>query len=100
MMTSKISQKFHKNTKTWYLENETLFFLQIKKFINYTSSATLWQRIKKTTKKQNKKQKQQQQQQNQPCSGLGILKYYICIMSLFEAFDQKIWSYTYIVCYK
>ena len=55
---------------------------------------------KKKTKKQNKKQKQQQQQQNQPCSGLGILKYYICIMSLFEAFDQKIWSYTYIVCYK
>ena len=27
-------------------ENETLFFLQIKKIINYTSSATLWwQRI-------------------------------------------------------
>ena len=32
------------NLKSRYLENET-FFLQIKKFINYSSSATLWQRI-------------------------------------------------------
>ena len=27
------------------LENETLFFLQMKNFINYTSRATLWQKI-------------------------------------------------------
>ena len=31
--------------KSRRLENETLFFLQIKKFFNYTSSAALWQRI-------------------------------------------------------
>ena len=30
-----------KTQKSRYLENETLFFLQIKKFINYTSMATL-----------------------------------------------------------
>ena len=29
--------------KSRYLENEILFFLQIKKFINYASRATLWQ---------------------------------------------------------
>ena len=29
--------------KSRYLENKT-FFLQIKKFINYTSRATLWQK--------------------------------------------------------
>ena len=28
-----------------YLKNEKLFFLQIKKFVNYTSRATLWQKI-------------------------------------------------------
>ena len=46
MMTSQIlnSAGFTKTQKSWYLENET-FFLQIKKFINYTSSAALWQRI-------------------------------------------------------
>ena len=35
-------------TKTWksrYLENKTWFFLQIKEFINYTSSDTFWQKI-------------------------------------------------------
>ena len=32
---------FHKTQKSRYFENETLFFHQIKKFINYTSSATL-----------------------------------------------------------
>ena len=37
-----ISQK-HKQSK--YLENEKLFSLQIKKFINNTSGATLWQKI-------------------------------------------------------
>ena len=34
---------FTKTQKPQYLENETLFFLQIKKFITYTSSATSWQ---------------------------------------------------------
>ena len=43
MMTPQIlkSAGFTKTRKSWYLENETLFFLQIKKFINYTSSAAL-----------------------------------------------------------
>ena len=32
----------HKNTKkSRYFDNETLFFLQIKKFINYTPRVTL-----------------------------------------------------------
>ena len=41
-MTSQIlkSVGFTKTQKSQYLENET-FFLQIKKFINYISSATL-----------------------------------------------------------
>ena len=34
-----------KTEKFRYLENKTLLFLQIKKFINYTSRATLWQKI-------------------------------------------------------
>ena len=43
MMTSQIlkSAGFTKTQKSQYLENETLFFLQIKKIINYTSSAVL-----------------------------------------------------------
>ena len=43
MITSQILKfaGFTKTQKSRYLENETLFFLQIKKFINYTSSATL-----------------------------------------------------------
>ena len=47
MMTSQIlkSAGFTKTQKSWYLENETLIFLKIKKFINYTSSAALWQKI-------------------------------------------------------
>ena len=47
MMTSQIlkSAGFAKTQKSRYLENETLFFLQIKKIINYTSSAALWERI-------------------------------------------------------
>ena len=47
MMTSQIlkSVDFKKNQKSRYLENETLFLFQIKKFINYTSRATLWQKI-------------------------------------------------------
>ena len=47
MMTSQIlkSVGFTKTQKSWYLQNETLFFIQIKKFINYESSAPLWQRI-------------------------------------------------------
>ena len=46
MMTSYILQllDFTKTQKSKYLENET-FFLQMKKFINYTSRATLWQKI-------------------------------------------------------
>ena len=35
---------FTKTQKCRYLENETLFFLQTKKFINYISRATLWQK--------------------------------------------------------
>ena len=45
-MTSEILKfvDFTKTQKFRYLENET-FFLQIKKIINYTSRATLWQKI-------------------------------------------------------
>ena len=45
MMTSQIlkSVDFTKTQKSWYLENEALFFLHIKKFINYILRATLWQ---------------------------------------------------------
>ena len=47
MMTSQVlkSARFTKAQKSQSLENETLFFRQIKKFINYTSSAALWQGI-------------------------------------------------------
>ena len=50
MMTSQILKflNFRKTLKSRYLENETLFFLQIKKLINYTSRATLWQKKKNT----------------------------------------------------
>ena len=46
MMTSQILKfvDFKETQKSRYLENETLFILQIKKFINYTSRATLWQK--------------------------------------------------------
>ena len=42
MLTSHIlkSGDFTKTQKSRYLENETLFFFQIKKLINYTSRAT------------------------------------------------------------
>ena len=45
-MTSHIlrSVDFTKLQKPSYLENKT-FSLQIKKFINYTSKATLWEKI-------------------------------------------------------
>ena len=45
MITSQIlkSAGFTKTQKSRYLENKTLFFPQIKKFINYTLSANLWQ---------------------------------------------------------
>ena len=45
MMTSQIveSVDFIKTQKSRYLENE-IFFLQIKKFINYLSRVTLWQK--------------------------------------------------------
>ena len=39
------SMDFIKTQKCRYLENETLFFLKIKKFIDYTSRATLLQKI-------------------------------------------------------
>ena len=47
MMTSQIlkSAGLTKIQKSRYLKNKTLFFLQIRKFINYTSSAALQQRI-------------------------------------------------------
>ena len=47
MMTSQIlnSVDFTKTEKSRHLENETLFFLQIKKIINCASRATLWQKI-------------------------------------------------------
>ena len=43
MMTSQVlkSAGFTKTQKSRYLEKETLFFLQIKKFINYISNAAL-----------------------------------------------------------
>ena len=46
MMTSQILKcvDFTKTQKSKNLENET-FFLQIKKFMNYTSRATLLQKI-------------------------------------------------------
>ena len=36
---------FTKTQKSRDLENETLFFLQINKFVNHTSKATLGQKI-------------------------------------------------------
>ena len=47
MMTSQILKTvdFTKTQKSRYLENKTLFFLQIKKSFNYTSRATLLQKI-------------------------------------------------------
>ena len=46
VMASQIlkSVDFTKTEKSRYLENETSFFLQIKKFINYTARATLLQK--------------------------------------------------------
>ena len=46
MMASQIlkSVDFTKTQKPRYLDNKTLFFLQIKKFINYTSRAILLQK--------------------------------------------------------
>ena len=45
MMTSQMLKygDFTKTQKIRYLEKKT-FFLQIKKFINYMSKATLWQK--------------------------------------------------------
>ena len=47
LMTSQIlkSVELTKTQKSSCLKKETLFFLQIKKFINYTSTATLLQKI-------------------------------------------------------
>ena len=38
------SVDFTKAEKFRYLENEKSFFIEIKKFINYTSRATFWQK--------------------------------------------------------
>ena len=45
MMMSQIFKfvNFTKTQKSSYLQNEVLFFLQIRKFINYASRATLWE---------------------------------------------------------
>ena len=45
-MTSQVLQfvDFTKTQKSKYLKKEALFFLQIKKIIDYTSRATLWQK--------------------------------------------------------
>ena len=47
MMISQVfkCEDFTKTQKSKNIENETLFFLQVKKFINYTSRATLLQKI-------------------------------------------------------
>ena len=47
IMTSQIlkSVNFSKTQKSRYLENKTLFFLQPKKFNNYISGASLFQKI-------------------------------------------------------
>ena len=47
MLTSQILQfvDFTKTQKSKYLQNETLFLLQIKQFINDTSRTTLWQKL-------------------------------------------------------
>ena len=47
MMTPQIlkSLDFTKTQKSRYLESKALFFLQIKKFINCASRATVWQKI-------------------------------------------------------
>ena len=47
MMMSQIlkSVDFTKAQKSRYIDNKTLFFLQIKKFINYTLRVTLLQKI-------------------------------------------------------
>ena len=46
MMTSQILRPVDltKTQNPRYLENETLFFLQVKKFINYTSRANLFKK--------------------------------------------------------
>ena len=46
MMRSQIlkSVDFRKIQKSRYLENDILFFLHLKEFINYISRATLWQK--------------------------------------------------------
>ena len=47
MMTSQILKfvDFTKAQKSRYLENEILFFLQVKKLVSYTSGATLLQKL-------------------------------------------------------
>ena len=63
VMTSQILKfvDFTKTQTSRYLENEILFFLQIKKFINYTSRATLWQKntfVAEVTFKQGEQEQQ------------------------------------------
>ena len=47
MMMSQVLKcvDFTKTQKSKNIENKTLFFLQVKKFINYTSGVTLLQKI-------------------------------------------------------
>ena len=47
IMTSQISKSvdFTKTQKSRYFKNKTLLFLQIKKFIYYTSRVTSWLKI-------------------------------------------------------
>ena len=46
MMTSQILKSVNFTIqKSRYLKNETLFFLQIKKIVNYPTRATLWQKV-------------------------------------------------------
>ena len=47
MMPSQILKfvDFTKTQESRYLKNETIFFLHIKKFIDYTSRDFLWQKI-------------------------------------------------------
>ena len=46
MMTSQILKSVNFTIqKSRYLENEILFFLQIKKINNYSTRATLWQNV-------------------------------------------------------
>ena len=72
---------------TQYIEKKTFTnILQAKKLMRYLSSKNIIQR-----------KHQNECMEKQPNSVLGILKCYTCIMSLFKAFDQETWNYTFTV---